>query len=156
MPYRSDLISRRWSLVTFAVLLGVAACSSSSSDDDAGTTTDGVAESSSPTLLSPSAFAEYLDQHPDAPVVNVHVPYENHIENTDAFVNFEKIAAWKDLPDDLDAPIVLYCRSGDMSGQAAADLAALGYTDIVDLEGGMNAWTAAGFELLDDPPGSAD
>ena len=125
-------------------------------DDAESITPEGRAGSSSPVLLPPADFAEYLDQHPDAPIVNVHVPYEKHIANTDAFVSFEKIANWEGLPDDLDAPIVLYCRSGNMSAQAAADLASLGYTDIVDLEGGMNAWVAAGFELLDDPPGSAD
>jgi rhodanese-related sulfurtransferase len=116
--------------------------------------TSGGAEGRDPHPLFQSAF--YLDQNPDTPVVNVHVPYEGHIEGTDAFVDFETIATWKDLPDDVDAPIVLYCRSGNMSGQAAADLTALGYTRIIDLEGGMNAWTAAGFELLDDPPAAID
>jgi rhodanese-related sulfurtransferase len=152
MPYHSHRISRPASGAFFTLLLvGVAACSSSS--DNGSATGPAVTFDESPTssLLAPVEFAEYLHQNPDIPVVNVHVPYEGHIEGTDAFVNFETIATWKDLPDDLDAPIVLYCRSGNMSSQAAADLAALGYTSIVDLEGGMNAWAAVDFELLDDP-----
>lgn len=34
-----------------------------------------------------------------------------------------------------------------MSAEATPDLHALGYTNIIDLEGGMEAWRAAGFEL---------
>ncbi|MBK5288901.1 MAG: rhodanese-like domain-containing protein [Acidimicrobiia bacterium] len=93
-----------------------------------------------------------MTEHPDAPVVNVHIPYERHIAGTDAFVPFDEIAQWDALPADLDAPIVLYCRSGNMSAEAATTLTGLGYTDIVDLEGGMNAWAAAGLPLLDQDP----
>jgi len=152
MSHRARRISRAATGTLVAlVLVGVAACSSSSDNGSATASTDVAAGSATSTLLAPREFAGYLDQNPDTPVVNVHVPYEGHIDGTDAFVDFETIAAWEDLPDDLDAPIVLYCRSGNMSDQAAADLTALGYTHIVDLKGGMNAWTAAGFELLDDP-----
>ena len=107
-------------------------------------------------LLAPAEFADYLAAHPDVPVLNVHTPYEGHIEGTDAFVNFETVGAWDGLPEARDAPLVLYCRSGNMSAQAATDLAALGYTDIIDLEGGMNAWVAAGFELIDDPAAASN
>lgn len=102
-------------------------------------------------LLEPAAFAAFIDSHPDAPVVNVHIPYEGHIEGTDDFVPFEDITEWSGLPDELDAPIILYCRSGNMSAQATDDLAELGYTNVVDLAGGMNEWTDAGLALLDDP-----
>ena len=38
--------------------------------------------------------------------------------------------------------------SGNMSATAAETLAAMGYSDIVDLRGGMEAWQAAGRDLL--------
>ena len=84
-------------------------------------------------------------------MINVHIPYEDHIDGTDAFIAFDSILESTDLPSDRSAPIALYCRSGNMSGQASADLAAAGYTNVIDLEGGMNAWEADGKTLLDDP-----
>lgn len=163
MSFPVHRISRAGSSALFTLLLvGGSACSSSSDEDSDNAPADTVAEAdpvagpAASALLAPAEFADYLDQNPDAPVVNVHVPYEGHIEDTDAFVDFETIATWTDLPDDLDAPLVLYCMSGNMSAQATADLAGLGYTNIVDLEGGMQAWSAAGFELLDDPAAETD
>lgn len=64
--------------------------------------------------------------------------------------NFEtrEILNSENLPKDKTEPIVLYCRSGSMSGQAATELADAGYSNIIDLKGGMNAWTGAGREFL--------
>ena len=45
-----------------------------------------------------------------------------------------------------DQTIVVYCHSGNRSGQAAKILADAGYTKIRDL-GGINAWTAAGYPI---------
>lgn len=86
----------------------------------------------------------------------MHVPYEGHIDGTDAFVSYETIGMRDGLSEDRGAPLALYCRSGDMSEQAGADLVALGYTNIVDLDGGMNAWVAAGLEFLADPATAFD
>ncbi|MEO6569904.1 MAG: rhodanese-like domain-containing protein, partial [Ilumatobacteraceae bacterium] len=57
----------------------------------------------------------------------------------------------EDLPMDRTAPIALYCRSGNMSAQATEDLIEAGYTNVIVLDGGMNAWVASGNGLVDDP-----
>ncbi|MBL1457387.1 MAG: rhodanese-like domain-containing protein [Methylophaga sp.] len=41
-----------------------------------------------------------------------------------------------------ESPIVLICRSGQRSAQVGQYLEQLGFTDVINLEGGMNAWAA--------------
>lgn len=86
----------------------------------------------------------------DFVLINVHVPYEGELAQTDAFVPFDRIAeSTTALPVDKAAKIVLYCRSGSMSAIAARTLVGLGYTNVYNLDGGLNAWRARGFEVLD-------
>ncbi len=49
-----------------------------------------------------------------------------------------------------DVPIVIYDAGEGLVGQAAGRLDALGYTDIRRLDGGLQAWRTAGFELFQD------
>jgi rhodanese-related sulfurtransferase len=42
------------------------------------------------------------------------------------------------------ARTILYCASGGRSALACGSLAAPGYTDVAHLDGGFNAWVAAG------------
>lgn len=82
--------------------------------------------------------------------VNVHIPYEGEIKNTDAFIPYDKIADNLDkLPADKNAKIVFYCRSGRMSEIAAQELTRLGYTQVSHLSGGMIDWEKNGYEILE-------
>src|SRR3982075_4267489 len=49
-----------------------------------------------------------------------------------------------------DVPIVLYDAGESLVAQAADRLAALGYTDVRQLGGGLQAWKSAGYELFQD------
>ncbi len=82
-------------------------------------------------------------------LINVHIPYEGEIEETDIFIPYDKISENLDmLPADKTGQIVVYCMSGRMSAIAATDIVQKGYTNIVNLDGGMRDWEKSGFTLL--------
>lgn len=102
-------------------------------------------------LLDPPAFAAAVAEPPRF-TINVHVPFEGSIDGTDAEIPFDRIAAdVARLPADRGTPVAIYCKSGRMSAIAATELDRLGYRDVVELRGGMDAWTQQGFLLRDTP-----
>jgi rhodanese-related sulfurtransferase len=105
------------------------------------------------TNISVDTLKTMLDDRPDSfLLVNTHIPFEGNIPNTDIAIPYNEILDNLDqLPQDKDAEIVLYCRSDGMSNAAAADLVQAGYTNVVNVTGGFNAWEAAGFPLEMEP-----
>jgi rhodanese-related sulfurtransferase len=99
------------------------------------------------TNISVSDLQELL-KNKDFVFVNVHIPFEGDIPNTDLSIPYNEIDQNLDqLPAEKDARIVLYCRSDRMSTIASETLAGLGYTNVANLEGGMVAWEQAGLQI---------
>lgn len=74
-------------------------------------------------------------------LLDVHIPEQEHIDGTDAFIPYNDISSYiSDLPEDKDEQIVVYCRSGSMSRSASQELIDLGYSNILNLEGGIQAY----------------
>lgn len=118
------------------------AASSEVRDADAG---EGIYQT-----LSIEAFAEILANNAeDYTIINVHIPYAGEIEGTDANIAFNDLEALMAALPDRNSPVILYCRSGNMSEQASRALLERGYTQVWDVPGGMNAWQASGRELVD-------
>ncbi len=94
--------------------------------------------------ITSSQLAEMLKQK-DFTLVDVHIPEQPHIPGTDKFIPFNQILnRLSELPQDKNAKIVLYCRSGSMSRQAASDLVKAGYKNVYNLEGGTIDWVRSG------------
>ena len=83
----------------------------------------------------------------DFTFINVHIPFEGNIANTDLSIPYDQVAQNLDKLPDKDAKIVLYCRSDRMSNIAAKELVGLGYTNLWNLDAGMVAWEAAGLPI---------
>ncbi len=80
--------------------------------------------------------------------VNVHTPDIGKIAGTDVSIPYDQTEArLQDYPADKNAEIVVYCSSGRMSAIAAQALVKAGYTNVLNLEGGMSAWQQAGYKL---------
>ena len=84
----------------------------------------------------------------DFKLVDVHIPEQAHIPNTDYFIPYDDIERFVALLPDKKERIVLYCRSGNMSQILAEQLVQRGYTSLFNLEGGMNEWQAVQSPLI--------
>ncbi len=110
----------------------------------AQTTTDAVGG-----LISPQVYQQqFISQAQSHFLLDVRTPEEfasGHIEGA-SNISVQTLAQrLAEVP--RDQPIVVYCRSGNRSAQAARILAQAGYTDVYDL-GGIITWQAAGYPVV--------
>ena len=85
----------------------------------------------------------------DVLLINAKAPYVGEIEGTDLFIPSQRMPYYaRDLTENKDEKIVVYCRIGRSSTIAANALVYFGYTNVWNLKGGMEAWEKAGYELL--------
>jgi phage shock protein E len=100
--------------------------------------------------LSIDEFADIVENRADDyQIINVHIPYAGEVANTDANIPYNDLDALTAAIPSKDSPVILYCRSGNMSEQATRALVEQGYTQVWDVSGGMVAWQASGRELVD-------
>ncbi|MEO8273113.1 MAG: rhodanese-like domain-containing protein [Chloroflexota bacterium] len=98
--------------------------------------------------VTPGTLASMLESK-DFTLLNVKTPYIGEIAGTDLYIPYTDLQARAaDLPQDRASRILVYCRSGAESAIAAQTLLDLGYTDIVNLDGGMSAWVASGRAIV--------
>jgi rhodanese-related sulfurtransferase len=87
----------------------------------------------------------------DAVILDVRTPEEFAAGHLPGAININMEAAdFADRVSGLDesAETLVYCRTGNRSGVATDEMAELGFTDMSDLQGGIEAWAAAGEEVV--------
>ena len=140
-------MSTRWRRVALVIALGLtvvgSACSSGAKADRSTATS---ALGATAVKVGAAAFAQRVET-PGVVTINVHTPNGGNIAGTDLAIPFDQIKGSSQLPTDLSTPLAVYCRSGNMSAPAVKDLQAMGYTDIVELDGGYDAWLQTGSTL---------
>ncbi|MEL6981607.1 MAG: rhodanese-like domain-containing protein [Actinomycetota bacterium] len=102
-------------------------------------------------LVSPDAGASILADPPDDLVVlDVRTPEEfaeGHLADATLVDFYTEDFADQLAALDPDVPYLIYCRSGNRSGQTLALMEELGFTDVADVDGGILAWADAGLPV---------
>lgn len=104
------------------------------------------------TTMSPKQFHDLVQSGTSVELIDVRTPVEYH----EVHVDFAR-----NLPlDQLDAakfasgrngsgqPLYVICRSGSRGKQACEKFLAAGYTNVVNVEGGTQAWDQAGLPVI--------
>ena len=87
----------------------------------------------------------------DFTMINVHIPWQGDIEQTDLRLAFDQILDEQgQLPSDKNQKILVYCLTSGMAKIAVESLLDLGYSNLWILEGGTTAWEEASLPLLKD------
>jgi rhodanese-related sulfurtransferase/thiol-disulfide isomerase/thioredoxin len=100
--------------------------------------------------LIPQGAAELINTHSQDgsfSVLDVRTPAEYAAGHIQGAANVDAEAA--DLQSRLsalprDTSYIVYCRSGNRSGAVTATMHQMGFKHVYDVQGGLNAWTAAG------------
>lgn len=98
-----------------------------------------------------SVLIESRAGDPSFVIVDVRTPEEfaqGHIEDA---VNIDvEDASFAPAIADLDPGVtyLVYCRTGNRSATAVAQMRSAGLTDVIDVEGGVVSWTEAGLPLV--------
>jgi phage shock protein E len=142
--------------VLLTALLLAAGCSSGdTATSDSGTESSDSssdADAAGIRLVSATEGAALQANSPDDLVIlDVRTPEEfaeGHLDGA-VMIDFYE-ADFADRLGELDpeVPYLLYCRSGNRSGQTTAIMGDLGFTDVADVDGGIVAWSGAGLPVV--------
>ena len=93
--------------------------------------------------ITSAALKERIAAGEDLVLIDVRQPEEHaevHIPDSMLIPLGELPARLDELEPYRDREVIVYCRSGNRSGQACMFLSMQGFTNLVNLEGGMLQW----------------
>lgn len=97
--------------------------------------------------ISTQQLSGYLSAEEDFVLLDVRTEEEyqaGHIQGAQWFPRGKLEYYIQERIKDPDSKIVLYCRTGGRSALATLTLKDMGYTNVVDLDGGFKEWVAEG------------
>jgi rhodanese-related sulfurtransferase len=98
-------------------------------------------------ILAPADLVRLRAERPETRLLDVRTPGEFEAEHIDGAYNVPLDTLGEHGPEiraGVAAPVVLVCRSGQRARRAEEALRATGMDNLYVLDGGMNAWGAAG------------
>jgi rhodanese-related sulfurtransferase len=99
------------------------------------------------TRISVTEAKEMIEEG-DVQVIDSREPWEHaesHLPGAKNIPHMATLPRAKELA--TDKPVIFVCKSGQRSAVAAEFAATVGLTDIYNVEGGMQAWIAAGYPV---------
>lgn len=98
-----------------------------------------------------ATFARYMNELPGVQLLDVRTPgeiaqgkiagaLEIDINDADFKQKVSKL--------DKEKPVLVYCRSGARSGNAMRQMTAMGFKQVYNLAGGINAWQGSGQKVV--------
>ena len=101
--------------------------------------------------VSPEAAATVIAEESSEVILDIRTPQEFSEGIIDGAINIDfyepTFAAELDALD-KDAHYVVYCRSGNRSGQAMSTFEDLGFTNITEIDGGIVNWYNTGHDVV--------
>lgn len=143
-------------LMLLSIIL-VAATGCSLKANDTGSTSPSAGASGTYQTITPADVKQMMDNGDDMILVDVRTVKEYNNEYIEGAINIPVETLTDEKPaqlPDTDAIIILYCRTGARSKDAAQKLTTLGYTNVYDM-GGIVDWPYETISGGDDAP-SAD
>lgn len=86
-------------------------------------------------------------ENKDFTLVNVHIPWEGDIPQTDQRLAYDTLDQNLSLPPQKNDKILVYCYTSGMAKIAVETLLANGYKNIWMVDGGLSAWSGAGYPV---------
>jgi phage shock protein E len=93
--------------------------------------------------VSKEQFKSYLDANPTVQLVDVRTPSEYASGKIGSAVNYDFYSSdFQQQLEKLDKskPVMIYCASGGRSGKALDMMKSMGFSTVMELEGGYNGW----------------
>ena len=97
--------------------------------------------------ISSNQLAGYQSEKEEFVLLDIRTEAEykaGHIQGAQWFPRGKLEYYIQEIIKDPDSRIVLYCRTGGRSALATLTLKDMGYTNVVDLEGGFKTWVSGG------------
>ncbi len=105
---------------------------------------------STKTELSPTEFSTQMSTMPDEVLIDVRTPGEfaaGHLQNAKN-IDWNGAAFESEVAQlDKEKPVLVYCQSGRRSDAAADKMRAMGFKNVLELDGGFAGWRSAGLPV---------
>jgi len=140
-------------VLLFIVLFALSGCIGNKKSENTTITDTKVSEKNTYMNINVSQANEMIDRG-EVFILDVRRPDEyasGHIKNS-TLMAVQDIPAneldikLKELP--KDKPILVYCRSGSRSVAASTILVNNGFSQVYNMQGGINGWISAGYETV--------